>query len=457
MRCNRRSMRSRCPSRMRRGKRQVAFCVAALAGLAVSGVAYGRPCGRQVDAAGVDPPSVLILMDASKSMAERVGGGGTRLDAAKRSLRTLVDGLPDDARVGLRLYGHRVAGAGRAAGCRDTELVSPVGTLDRAALKAQIDAYRAVGSTPIGRSLRAAATDLPASGQSTIVLVSDGGDNCAPPDPCRVAEQIAAAGRTVSIQSIGFRVSGHAREQLRCIAAHAHGVYRSAENAQELAVALRALSARAMRTFRPAGRRVTGGSSARTATPIGAGSYLDVVQSDQDRWYSISMARGQRLAVSAVVVSPCPVEHDLADAIGTRLVLDVADPAGINERTAGTANLFMTDESLEGTGLLTEPIGPKPGLVQSFARPGRYGIRVLLSDNGLSSIRRHFGDALPLQLETRLIGGAGADRPVRRAIGMRSGARETGGASLALIAGAAIVLGALAGLALAALRRRSRS
>ena len=54
-------------------------------------------------------------MDASKSMAKPIGGGevGSRLDAAKRALRTVVDGLPDGARVGLRLYGHRVAG-GRA-------------------------------------------------------------------------------------------------------------------------------------------------------------------------------------------------------------------------------------------------------------------------------------------------------------------------------------------------------
>ena len=100
-------------------------------------------------------------MDASRSMGKPVGGGGTRLAAAKAALLIVVDGLPGGARVGLRLDGHRVSGAGRAAGCRDTELVAPVGALGREALTARIDSYHAVGSTPIGHALRLAAGDLP--------------------------------------------------------------------------------------------------------------------------------------------------------------------------------------------------------------------------------------------------------------------------------------------------------
>ena len=66
-------------------------------------------------------PSLLIVMDASKSMSKPAGAGRSRLQTAKSALRTLVTGLPDGTRVGLRLYGHRVSGATRAQGCRDTE------------------------------------------------------------------------------------------------------------------------------------------------------------------------------------------------------------------------------------------------------------------------------------------------------------------------------------------------
>jgi len=212
------------------------LAVTTLIVLALGGVAYARQCDRRVPAAQTGPPSIVIVMDASKSMAKPAGDGRTRLDAAKAALRRLVDGLPEHARVGLRLYGHRVSGTTRAQGCRDTELVAPVDGLDRRQLRAQIDSYRAVGSTPIGRALSEAAGDVGTSGRSSIVLVSDGGDNCAPPRPCDVAARIADQGTDVNIQAVGFQVQQRARDELRCIARRGGGAYRDAADAEELAV-----------------------------------------------------------------------------------------------------------------------------------------------------------------------------------------------------------------------------
>lgn len=428
---------------------------AALTGLLLGGVAYGRPCDGPVDAAGSAPPSVLVVMDASRSMAKPADGGRSRLDAAKASLRTLVDGLPNGARVGLRLYGHRVSGVSRTTGCRDTELVTAVAELDRAALKSRIEAYRAVGFTPIGRALRAGARDLPATGTASIVLVSDGGDNCAPPNPCRVAEQIAAARRTVSIQTIGFQVAGRAREQLRCIAAHGRGVYRDAENAEELAVALRALSARAMRTFEPEGASIVGGASALAARPIGAGRFVDRIRPEGERWYTLALHPGQRLAAAAVVIARCPADIGLADMIGTSIQLDVFGPgrASPQQRT-GTANLFFGDESIEGTGLLTPRVGPKRDALEGFLRPGRYTLRVALADSSGGSLARAFGDApLPLQIETRVIGDEPSDPPATG----RAAARGNDAGTLVAIVAAAAALGVIAGLVLARRRRRGRA
>ena len=281
---------------LRRARRIARFTACAMAVLGLGGVAYAssRECERTVLEAGTAPPSVLIIMDASASMAKPAGGGQTRLQAAKAALRTLVDGLPDDARVGLRLYGHSVSGAGRTAGCRDTELVAPVGRLDRARLTARIAAYEAVGSTPIGRALRDGAHDLPADGATSIVLVSDGGDNCAPPSPCAVAEQIAAEGTRVSIQAIGFQVTPRARSALRCIADRGRGIYRDAGDADELAVALRVLAARATRSYEPQGTAISGGTSRRTARAIGSGRHVDRIAVDGERWYAVEL--GQRPA-----------------------------------------------------------------------------------------------------------------------------------------------------------------
>ena len=121
------------------------------------------------------------------------------------------------------------------------------------------------------------------------MLVSDGGDNCAPPDPCVIASELAAEGRDLHIEAIGFQVSARARRQLRCIAAKGRGAYREAADADELAVALRALASRAARTYRPTGTAVRGGATDSAAAEIGAGRYLDRIGADGERWYAIEL------------------------------------------------------------------------------------------------------------------------------------------------------------------------
>jgi len=61
----------------------------------------------------------VIVLDASKSMNEDAGNGGTRLDAAKKAFGELVQRLPEGAPIGLarlRLQGRRVS---RAEACRE--------------------------------------------------------------------------------------------------------------------------------------------------------------------------------------------------------------------------------------------------------------------------------------------------------------------------------------------------
>ncbi|MEA2143534.1 MAG: Ca-activated chloride channel [Solirubrobacteraceae bacterium] len=390
-------------------------------------------------------------------MGKPAGGGSSRLAVAKAALRTLVDGLPDGSRVGLRLYGHRVAGAGRAAGCRDTELVTRVGPLDRSALKAQIASYRAVGSTPIGRALRAAAADLPAQTPGSIVLVSDGGDNCAPPNPCLVAGELAAAGTAVSIQAIGFQVGERARRQLRCIAGRGRGVYRDAADADELAVALRALAARALRRYTPVGKPIRGGATAAAAAPISGGRYADRIGADEDRWYAVPLRVGQRLAAVAVVSHACPFPRGLAEMFGTSLELTLFDPSGeLPEASSGVANLFVGDESSESDGLLTSPIGDRSDPDVEPSRPGRYLLRVRLSDNGNGVLGDVLdGSSLALGVQTNIIGGRrSASSAVERPPAAAGSPGQTAGVLAAVVVGC-LVLGALARLCAARLRRRA--
>src|SRR5215467_12307867 len=58
-----------------------------------------------------DDPSkgkLLLVLDSSGSMKGADASGATKIAAAKKALRSVIDHLPDRAQVGLRVYGATV-------------------------------------------------------------------------------------------------------------------------------------------------------------------------------------------------------------------------------------------------------------------------------------------------------------------------------------------------------------
>ena len=131
-----------------------------------------------------------LVLDSSGSMSEPAAGGQSKIAAAKGALRTVVDGLPDEAQVGLRVYGATVFSRNDPGACTDSQEVVPPGTDNRDELRSAIASYKPYGETPIAHALQEAGKDLGSEGHRTIVLVSDGEATC-PPSPCVVARQLA--------------------------------------------------------------------------------------------------------------------------------------------------------------------------------------------------------------------------------------------------------------------------
>lgn len=164
-------------------------------------------------------PTMLVL-DSSGSMNAADPGGGSKMDAAKTAVRNFVGTAPVESKVGLTVYGTGTGSsdAEKAAGCQDVRVLRDAETIDKSALTSAVDGIVASGYTPIGTSLRKAAEALPQSGPRSIVLVSDGEDTCAPPDPCEVARELNEQGVKVVVHAIGFGVDAKSRAQLTCIA-----------------------------------------------------------------------------------------------------------------------------------------------------------------------------------------------------------------------------------------------
>lgn len=243
---------------------------------------------------------VLLLLDVSGSMNEKISSGGTKFAAAKKALKQVADSMPAGTQVGLRVYGSKIAEpqAQNPKACQDSDLVMPIGPLDTKKMYAAVDSFKAVGETPIAYSLEQSVKDLGDSGKRVLVLISDGEENCKP-DPCPTAKKLADSGVDLQFNAVGLDVGAKARKQLQCIADAGDGSYYDANRADELSESIRKITQRALRPFAVSGTPVKGTIDPADAPSLPAGQYTDTYSTDgRTRHYRIERTPGSRVTVS---------------------------------------------------------------------------------------------------------------------------------------------------------------
>ena len=249
-----------------------------------------------------EPPKVELVLDVSGSMRTADIDGRSRISVAQQSFDEVVDALPDQTQLGIRVLGSTYPGNDKAVGCRDTQQLFPVGQVDRTEAKTAIATLRPTGWTPIGLALRAAAKDL-GSGETTrrIVLITDGEDDCAPPDPCDVARELAAQGTHLVVDTLGLTLDDKVRRQLTCIANATGGTYTAVQSQNQLTGRLNQLVHRADQTYQETPQQVTGAEGCATAPILTPGVYTDREQFAQHRWYRVPVQPGQELRASVSI------------------------------------------------------------------------------------------------------------------------------------------------------------
>ena len=272
--------------------------------------------------------AVLLILDASGSMNRVDDNGVVLIEGAQEALTRLVGVLPPGAQVGLRVYGHRVPNTDKANGCRDTELIVPVGPLDPSTMTDAINSFGAKGFTPIGLSLQEAANDL-GGRHGTIVLVSDGEDTCGTPDPCQVARELAVRGIDVSVHAVGFFLGNDdaARAQLQCIADETGGTFREVTSIEPLAAELGSLVMRALPSVGRLQLPIQGALDVALAPMLplvrpfeegtagsyfAEGSYVSSLLPGETNWFAVELTEGQGFVVygggGELVPDPLPGE-----------------------------------------------------------------------------------------------------------------------------------------------------
>ncbi len=184
------------------------------------------------------PENILIILDASYSMKERLPSGETKIAAAKRVILEVLRKIPPEKKVGLRVYGHS---ANPFSSCRDSKLLVPIGGNNRNLIGSSLLGVRPNGNTPITYAIKTAMLNdfnTVTSGKKTIILVSDGMETC-DADPCDTAVEMLRRGFDVKIDVVGFGLADfNANRQLKCVALSTFGKFYSANTAAELGKSL---------------------------------------------------------------------------------------------------------------------------------------------------------------------------------------------------------------------------
>jgi Ca-activated chloride channel family protein len=158
-------------------------------------------------------PAVLFVVDSSGSMWGRIGGT-EKVYVLRDVLSKFISRLPQNIDVGLVAYGHRNKGD-----CSDFELLAPIGSSHKLIIN-EITSISPKGRTPLSGSIDFAIRQIKKwSGNGTIILLSDGVENCGG-DPCKAA---SAAGKDIRIHMLALDVNAHDYSQLSCIATNSGG------------------------------------------------------------------------------------------------------------------------------------------------------------------------------------------------------------------------------------------
>ena len=165
---------------------------------------------------------ILFILDASNSMNVS-WGENSRLNVAKDHLVKNVNDLrgTPNLEVGLRVYGHNVPITNEFQDCSDTKLEVEFAPNNYDRIISRVRTIKAQGTTPIARSLEAAAEDFPDNrSRNIIILITDGLEAC-DNDPCVIAKKLKDKGVKVTPFVIGIGLDISYLEKFKCIGEYA--------------------------------------------------------------------------------------------------------------------------------------------------------------------------------------------------------------------------------------------
>lgn len=161
---------------------------------------------------------ILFILDASNSMNGK-WEGATKIVRAREILTAAVNDLKDvpNLELGLRVYGHQSPVTPTFQDCNDTKLEIPFAPKNHDQINTFIKFVEPKGTTPIAKSLEAAADDFPdRTSRNVIILITDGLEAC-DGFPCEVAKKLKDKGVDVTPFVVGLGIDLSYLNDFSCI------------------------------------------------------------------------------------------------------------------------------------------------------------------------------------------------------------------------------------------------
>ncbi|MCB9222644.1 MAG: VWA domain-containing protein [Crocinitomicaceae bacterium] len=161
---------------------------------------------------------ILFIFDASNSMNGK-WEGSTKIVLAREILGEAIDELQGtpNLEIALRVYGHQSPVTPTFQDCDDTKLEVPFGPDNYTRIKNFVNRVEPKGTTPIARSLEAAAEDFPdANARNVIILITDGLEAC-DQFPCEVARKLKEKEINVTPFVVGLGIDLKYLNEFDCI------------------------------------------------------------------------------------------------------------------------------------------------------------------------------------------------------------------------------------------------
>lgn len=175
----------------------------------------------------------MLVFDASGSMSI-ARDGFPKIDIAREAAAEVLPELTRTRATGFITYGGE-----QGEGCSGVSLRFAPMTDSADLIIGELTSIIPSGSTPLTEAVWLAALTLQNAGKpGTVVLVTDGRENCGN-NACAAGRQIAQTMKGIKVHVIGFYLHAIAESNVACMASATGGTYTSVNSLEELKKALK--------------------------------------------------------------------------------------------------------------------------------------------------------------------------------------------------------------------------